>query len=51
MEPAEVRACWYWLTPVVALTITVIVGYHAQKLVPEITATLRTSEPARPPGG
>lgn len=50
MEPVEVRACWHWLTPVVALTITVV-GYHTQKLVREITATLRTSERARPPGG
>jgi cobalt-zinc-cadmium efflux system protein len=34
---------WYWLDPAIALVIAVIVGYHAQKLVREITAALRSS--------
>jgi cobalt-zinc-cadmium efflux system protein len=34
---------WYWLDPAIALAIAVIVGYHAQKLVREITAALRSS--------
>jgi cobalt-zinc-cadmium efflux system protein len=34
---------WYWLDPAVALTIAVIVGYHAQKLVRKVTAALRSS--------
>ena len=33
---------WYWLDPATALVIAVIVGYHAQRLVREITAVLRT---------
>lgn len=32
---------WYWLDPAVALVIAVIVGYHAQKLIRQITAALR----------
>jgi hypothetical protein len=47
MGASSVRAYWYWLAPAVA----VIVGDRAQKLVCKITATLRTSEPARSPGG
>jgi len=31
---------WYWLDPAVALAIAVIVGYHAQKLVRQITAKI-----------
>ena len=34
---------WYWLDPAVALTIAVIVGYHAQKLVRKVAAALRSS--------
>lgn len=33
---------WYWLDPAVALTIAVIIGYHAQKLVREVVAAIRT---------
>lgn len=32
---------WYWLDPAVALVIAVIVGYHAQKLVRKVIASLR----------
>jgi len=32
---------WYWLDPAVALVIALVVGYHAQKLVREVTAALR----------
>ena len=32
---------WYWLDPATALTIAVIVGYHAQKLTRTIIAALR----------
>lgn len=32
---------WYWLDPAVALTIAVIIGYHAQKLVRKVVAALR----------
>jgi cobalt-zinc-cadmium efflux system protein len=31
---------WYWLDPATALAIAVIVGYHALKLIREITARL-----------
>jgi cobalt-zinc-cadmium efflux system protein len=33
---------WDWLDPVTALVIAVIVGYHALKLIREITAALRS---------
>jgi cobalt-zinc-cadmium efflux system protein len=33
---------WYWLDPAVALAIAVIIGYHALKLLREITAALRS---------
>jgi cobalt-zinc-cadmium efflux system protein len=42
---------WYWLDPAVALVIAVIIGYHACKLARKITAAIRSSSPARPPGG
>ena len=42
---------WYWLDPAVALVIAVIVGYHACELARKITAVIRSSSPARPPGG
>jgi cobalt-zinc-cadmium efflux system protein len=42
---------WYWLDPAVALVIAVIIGYHACKLARKITAVIRSSSPARPPGG
>jgi cobalt-zinc-cadmium efflux system protein len=42
---------WYWLDPAVALVIAVIIGYHACKLVCKIAAAIRSSSPARPPGG
>jgi cobalt-zinc-cadmium efflux system protein len=32
---------WYWLDPAVALTIAVVIGYHALKLLRKITAALR----------
>ena len=32
---------WYWLDPAVALVIAVIIGYHAQKLVRKVIASLR----------
>jgi len=32
---------WYWLDPVTALAIAIVVGFLAQKLVREITARLR----------
>jgi cobalt-zinc-cadmium efflux system protein len=38
---------WYWLDPAVALTIAVIVAYHAQKLARQITAALRSARSAR----
>jgi cobalt-zinc-cadmium efflux system protein len=31
---------WYWLDPVTALVIALIVGYHAQKLIRQILAAL-----------
>jgi Co/Zn/Cd efflux system component len=37
---------WYWLDPVTALAIAVIVGYHAQKLTRTIIAALRSPSPA-----
>jgi cobalt-zinc-cadmium efflux system protein len=42
---------WYWLDPAAALVIAVIIGYHAGKLARKITAKIRSSAPARPPGG
>jgi cobalt-zinc-cadmium efflux system protein len=42
---------WYWLDPAVALVIAVIIGCHACKLARKITAVIRSSSPARPPGG
>jgi cobalt-zinc-cadmium efflux system protein len=33
---------WYWLDPATALAISVIVGYHALKLIRSITAQLRS---------
>jgi cobalt-zinc-cadmium efflux system protein len=42
---------WYWLDPAVALVIAVIIGYHAYKLARKITAVIRSSSPARSPGG
>ena len=33
---------WYWLDPAVALTIAVVVGYHALVLLRKILARLRT---------
>ena len=38
---------WYWLDPAVALTIAVVVGFHAQKLVRRTTAVLRSARSAR----
>jgi cobalt-zinc-cadmium efflux system protein len=34
---------WYWLDPAVALTIAVIIGYHAQKLVRQVVTAIRSS--------
>jgi cobalt-zinc-cadmium efflux system protein len=34
---------WYWLDPATALVIAVIVGYHALRLVREVTAELRST--------
>jgi cobalt-zinc-cadmium efflux system protein len=34
---------WYWLDPAVALAIAVIIGYHAQRLVRQVVAALRSS--------
>jgi len=39
---------WYWLDPATALTIAVIVGYHALKLTLKVTAALRTPMPGGP---
>jgi cobalt-zinc-cadmium efflux system protein len=33
---------WYWLDPATALAIAVIVSFHAQKLIREITAALHS---------
>jgi cation diffusion facilitator family transporter len=34
---------WYWLDPAVALTIALIIGYHAQKLVRQVVTAIRSS--------
>jgi cobalt-zinc-cadmium efflux system protein len=34
---------WYWLDPATALVIAVIVGYHALRLVREVTTELRST--------
>lgn len=42
---------WYWLDPAVALLIAVIVGYHAQKLVRKVIATIRPDRGVGKKGG
>jgi cobalt-zinc-cadmium efflux system protein len=35
---------WYWLDPVVALIIAIVVGYHAAALLHKVIAVLRASQ-------
>ena len=45
MMPAIIVATggWYWLDPAVALTIAVVIAYHALVLLKKVLARLRTA--------